>query len=226
MEPFEGRSTNILKARCPLQLLATLKTEWWDCPLWAWTWSEIRMAHSAVIAHNMLEQLDPTHTFCHVSVSTDKFLALLPSFLCQQRGRLCYRETKGGTTVLIDPEVDNDAFCHIIGERLGRFLDCTDQAVTPLVCKKIFERYCLNQNLLMNQDYTAKINDLVRSTQREVAQTSFTTVVLCEPFHARETPEDAKTMDEVQNETSVAKMTQVERCTKAHADGNSPTMPK
>jgi hypothetical protein len=48
--------------------------------LWAWTWSEIQMAHGAVIAHSMLEQLDPTHTFCHVSVSTDKCLALLPSF--------------------------------------------------------------------------------------------------------------------------------------------------
>jgi hypothetical protein len=77
--------------------------------------------------------------------------------------------------------------------------------------KLIFEQYCLNQNLLMNQDYRAKIDDLVRSTQREAAQTSFTTVILCESLHAaRETPGDAKTMDEVQNETSVAKMTQVE----------------
>jgi hypothetical protein len=76
--------------------------------------------------------------------------------------------------------------------------------------KLIFERYCLNQNLLMNQDYRAKIDDLVRSTQRGVAQTSFTTVILCKSLHARETPGDAKTMDEVQNETSVAKMTQVE----------------
>jgi hypothetical protein len=73
-----------------LQLRATTKTEWWDCPLWAWTWSEMWMAHGAVIAHSILEQLDPTHTFCHIYLSTDKCLALLPSFLCQY-GRLCYR---------------------------------------------------------------------------------------------------------------------------------------
>jgi hypothetical protein len=41
MEPFEARSTDILKSHCPLQLRATTKTEWWDCPLWAWTWSEM-----------------------------------------------------------------------------------------------------------------------------------------------------------------------------------------
>jgi hypothetical protein len=87
--------------------------------------------------------------------------------------------------------------------------------------KLIFERYCLNQNSLMNQDYRAKIDDLVRSTQREVAQTSFTTVVLCEPLNARERPSDAETMDEVQNETSVVKMTQVEQCTKARADART-----
>jgi hypothetical protein len=46
------------------------------------------MAHGAVIAHSMLEQLDPTHPFCHIYVSTNKCLALLPSFLCQC-GRLC-----------------------------------------------------------------------------------------------------------------------------------------
>jgi hypothetical protein len=62
---------------------------------------------------------------------------------------------------LINPDVDDVAICHIIGERLGRSLDCTDQAVTPLVCQKTSEHYCLNQNLLMNQDYTAKIDDLV-----------------------------------------------------------------
>jgi hypothetical protein len=122
---------------------------------------------------------------------------------------------------LIDPDVDGDAICHIIGEQLGRSGDCTDQAVTPLVCQKIFECYCLNQNSHMNEEYRAKINDLVRSTQSEVAQTSFTTVVSFEPLHPRETPEDAETMDEVQNESAVAKMTQVERCTEVHADART-----
>jgi hypothetical protein len=205
---FEGRSTKILETRCPLQSLAASKTEWWDRPLWAWTWNEIRMAHGAVIAQSMLEQVDPRYTFCNVSVSTDRCLALLPSIHCQC-DTLCYRETKRGIPVLIDPEVDDDAICHVVDEQRGRSVDCMDQVVMPHICQKILERYCCNRDSLMNEDYMDRIDDLVRSSQREVAQTSFTSFVSCEPLHPRETPENAETMEEVRND-SVGKVTEVE----------------
>jgi hypothetical protein len=223
MKTCEGRTTNILESRCPLQSLVASKTEWWDRPPWAWTWNEIRMAHGAAIAQSMLEQLDPKYTFCNVSVSTDKCLAMLPFIHCQC-DKSCYRETKGGIPVLIDPEVDDDAICRVVDEQRGRSGDGTDQVVTPHVCQKILERYCRNRYSLVNEDYTAEIDDLVRSTQGEGAQTSFTSVVSCETLHARvETPEDAETMDEVQNESAVGKVTEVERCTKARADARTET---
>lgn len=211
----DHESACIHESRCPLQALAASKHEWWDRPLWAWTWLEIRMAHGAMIAQNMLEalQLDPACTFCNVSVSTDKCLAQLP-FMHRQRVKSCCRETQGGMPILIEPEVDANVICRVVDELCCRSGGGRDQEATTDVCQKLLERYCCNQDSLVKEDYRVEINDLVRSAKMDVIQTSFTSSVSSRTVPVRAgTPEAdvetlyAKTINEVQNESPVVKVT-------------------
>lgn len=252
IEPFEGggkwctsalnsccssdhESACILESHCPLQALAASKSEWWDRPLWAWTWLEIIMAHCAMIAQDMLEtlQLDPTCTFCNVSVSTDKFLVQLPC-MHRQRFKSCCRETQGGMPILIDPEVDADVICRVVDEERGRSGGGTDQEATAALFQKLLERYCYNQDSLVSEDCMVEINDLIRSSQTDVIQTSTRRIVSSGTLHVRAGMHEAdidsdyvKTINEVQNESPIVMVTpEAKRCAKAIADVGCDTSDK
>jgi len=199
---------------CPLYSLAAFKPEWWDRPLWAWTWKEMILAHGAMLARDIVKALVGDMKW-NVVVATDKCVAQLPSIHWHYNKSSC-RERQFHMPFIIDPAMDSSVIRRVVEKDMSRAMSETDLELAR-TCQQLLEHYFLDKEDIANKECRDEINSLIQSTREDSGRMHSPHVEGNEPPIAL-TPENAK--KEVKDEAPIA--TEVtpesERCNQVRTD--------
>ena len=206
---YEANS-RICEPLCPLQALAASKAEWWNRPLWAWTWKEMILAHGVMLTQDILNVL-AGDTKWYVVVSTDRCLAQLPSFHLKC-GSVCSKGTQ--LPILIDPVVDASVVRRIVNEDTAcSVCDTLPSDELARVRQQLLECYGRKEETPVNKDSRDEIESLLQAIEGNARHVrSPDAEENDEPIVAL-TPEHAKRMHEVKQGSTATEVTpEAERC--------------